>query len=129
MKQYDGSGCLDFDKVRESSDFKIGIKNVVLGLSQGHTIALMCTEKNPIDCHRAILAARAFALKNIFAAHILSNGEILSQQALDEILLQKYFPDRMQLTLFPDKNMHDEEEYLNEAYKLRNKEIGYRINL
>lgn len=125
---YDNDACLDFEKVRESPDFIAGIKNVCLGLCQGHNIALMCTEKNPINCHRAILVARAFALRKVYANHILSNGEIMTQLELDENLLQKYFPDRNQLTLFTAEREISEEKYVSEAYKLRNKEIGYHIS-
>lgn len=122
---YDANGCLDFDKMRESKIFKTGMDNVNIGLCQGHNIALMCTEKHPFDCHRAILIARAFALHNIYAKHILPNGEIFTQQELDECLLQKYFPDRNQLTLFSAENKL-EKDFLSDAYKLRNKEIGYQ---
>lgn len=122
---YHDDGFLDFERVRESQDFKKGFENVVWGLNQGHKIALMCTEKEPIDCHRAILVARAFEMQRIYAKHILSDGNILTQQQLDEQLLQKYFPDRMQLSLFSYEKEISEEEYLAEAYKKRNVEIGY----
>lgn len=128
IELYNDEGYLDFEKVRESQDFNKGIKNVILGLNQGHRIALMCTEKEPIDCHRAILVARAFEMQMIYAKHILLNGKILTQQQLDEQLLQKYFPDRRQLSLFTYEKQISEEEYLVEAYKKRNVEIGYYIN-
>lgn len=121
------NGCLNFEKVRESSKFQKGMENVLLGLRQKHRIVLMCTEKHPFDCHRAILIARAFALKNIPAKHILPDGNIFLQQELDNLLLQKYFPNRNQLTLFAGDFEMDEYYYLNEAYKLRNKEIGHHI--
>lgn len=128
MELYHSEGYLDFEKVRELQDFKKGIENVILGLKQGHRIALMCTEKEPIDCHRAILVARAFELQEIPAKHILANGRILMQQQLDEQLLQKYFPDRNQLSLFTYGNQMSEQEYLVEAYKKRNREIGYYMD-
>lgn len=125
---YNNEGYLDFERVRKSKDFNKGIENVVLGLNQGHRIALMCTEKEPVDCHRAILVARAFEMQKIYAKHILPNGEILTQQQLNEQLLQKYFPDREQLSLFTYGKQMSEEEYLAEAYKKRNSEIGYCID-
>lgn len=128
IELYSDEGYLDFERVRESQDFNKGIENVILGLNRGHRIALMCTEKEPIDCHRAILVARTFEMRMIYAKHILSNGKILTQQQLDEQLLQKYFPDRRQLSLFTYEKQLSEEEYLTEAYKKRNVEIGYYIN-
>ena len=128
MELYNSKGYLDFEKVRKSEDFNKGIENVILGLNQGHRIALMCTEKEPIDCHRAILVARAFEMRMIDVNHILSNGRILTQKQLDEQLLQKYFPDRRQLSLFTNEKEMSEQEYLTEAYKKRNGEIGYYIS-
>ncbi len=125
---YHSEGYLDFEKVRESKNFNKGIENVMIGLNQGHNIALMCTEKEPIDCHRAILVARAFEMHRIYAKHILSDGEILTQQQLNHQLLQKYFPDRAQLSLFTYGQEMSEQEYLIEAYKKRNKEIGYSVD-
>lgn len=125
---YHSEGYLDFEKVRESKEFHKGMENVKLGLSQGHNIVLMCTEKEPIDCHRAILVARAFEIHGVYVKHILSNGEILTQQQLNEQLLQKYFPDRAQLSLFTYEKEISEQDYLIEAYRKRNKEIGYSIN-
>lgn len=127
LELYNDEGYLDFEKVRESQDFNKGIENVILGLNQGHRIALMCTEKEPIDCHRAILVARAFEMQMIYAKHILSDGKILTQQQLDEQLLQKYFPDRRQLSLFAHEKQISEEENLAEAYRKRNAEIGHYI--
>ena len=52
---YDSSGVLDFIKVIKSSLFQSGFKRVKTGLDKGFNIAFMCTEKDPIDCHRSIL--------------------------------------------------------------------------
>jgi len=128
MELYNDEGYLDFERVRRSRDFNKGIENVILGLNQGHRIVLMCTEKEPLDCHRAILVARAFEIRMIYAKHILSNGKILTQHQLNEQLLQKYFPDRKQLSLFTYEKQISEEEYLVEAYKKRNSEIRYYID-
>lgn len=82
---------MDFEKVAQSERFNIGVKNVILGLEQNNNIALMCTEKDPIDCHRAILVARAFELRGIEVNHILSDGTLQNQRKLDERLLDMYF--------------------------------------
>ncbi|PWM30902.1 MAG: hypothetical protein DBX58_07890 [Clostridiales bacterium] len=128
MELYSEEGYLDFEKVRKTQNFNKGVENVVLGLKQGHRIALMCTEREPIDCHRAILVARAFEMRKIYAKHILPDGKILTQQQLNEQLLQKYFPDRKQLSLFSYENQISEQEYLMKAYRKRNSEIGYCID-
>ncbi len=117
-------GFLDFELFRASTIFIQGFENVNKGLID-HNIALMCTEKDPIDCHRAIMVARGFELQGVTVRHILHDSAILTQEDLNQKLLNRYFPDRGQLSLFREQNKTDE-EYLAEAYKLRNKEIGYR---
>lgn len=128
LSLYSSDGCLDFEKVTQSERFRVGMENVILGLEHGNRIALMCTEKSPFDCHRAIMVARAFDMNGIEVNHILPDGKIQTQKELDERLLDTYFSDRGQLSMFDDQNITSEEEYILRAYRKRNKEIGYRIN-
>lgn len=127
LSLYNDEGYLDFQKVVRTENFNKGMKSVLIGLERGNRIAFMCTEKDPIDCHRAIMVSRAFAQNGIEVKHILSDGSIETQKELDNRLLNKYFPDRGQLSLFNYKNIKSDEEYIVEAYRKRNEEIGYRI--
>lgn len=124
---YSQEGYLDFEKVRSTSLFLKGVDNVKKGLSQGYNIVLMCTEKDPFDCHRAIMVARGFELEGFDVKHILFDGSLIDQKELDNRLLDKYFPGRNQLTIFDYDKPQDEEELLKQAYIMRNKEIGYHL--
>lgn len=126
LSLYHKDGYLDFDKVRDSDLFKAGRDNVIKGLND-FNIALMCTEKYPVDCHRTIMVARGFELAGIDVKHILHNGDLYTQKEVNNELLDKYFPERMQLSLFANENKSDT-ELLMEAYQIRNSEIGYRLN-
>ncbi len=126
---YSQEGYLDFEKVRSTTLFLKGVDNVKKGLLQGHNIALMCTEKDPFDCHRAIMVARGFELEGSDIKHILFDGSLMDQKELDNRLLDKYFPNRNQLTIFDYDKPQDEEELLKQAYIMRNKEIGYHLKL
>ena len=128
LSLYSPEGYLDFEKTAHSESFNIGLENVMLGLKRENKIALMCTEKDPIDCHRAIMVARAFDLKGIEVNHILSDGSIQTQRELDNRLLDKYFSDRGQLSIFNYNHVISDEEYIIQAYRKRNEEIGYRIS-
>lgn len=127
VELYNEEGYLDFEKVVCSDLFIKGMENVNLGLKRGNNIALMCTEKDPMDCHRAIMVARAFSLNGIDVRHILSNGKLQTQQELDERLLDKYFPNRAQLSIFNYDKVISAEENIKLAYRKRNKEIGYHL--
>ena len=118
---------MDFEKTSHSDLFVKGMESVKLGLERGNNIVLMCTEKDPIDCHRAIMVARAFSLDGIDVKHILPNGKFQTQQELDKRLLNRYFPDRAQLTLFDYNDPVSDEDNIKLAYRERNKEIGYHL--
>lgn len=121
---YNAEGYLDFECFRESAQFKAGLNNVKKGLEK-YNIALMCTEKNPIDCHRAIMVARGFELDGTQVMHILHDSTAITQEEFNQQLLNRYFPDRDQISMFQEEEKQ-QENLLVLAYRKRNKKIGYR---
>ncbi len=117
------NGRLDFEKFSESDQFLDGVKSVE---KSNATIAFMCAEKRPNECHRAILVAKAFSDRGYEITHIMPNDEFVSQHDVELELLEKYFPNRDQSSLFDDDNL-TEEEYISKAYKLCNDEIGFKL--
>ena len=128
IELYDSNGLLDFEKVIKSSRFQLGIKRVNHGLQKGYTIAFMCTEKDPFDCHRSILVGRAFADEDVEVLNIHADGSLETQSELIERLLNLYFPNRNQASIFDllegEKNTA---ALVHEAYILRNKDIAYKL--
>ncbi|MBU6299099.1 MAG: DUF488 domain-containing protein, partial [Alphaproteobacteria bacterium] len=47
-------GIADFEKMARSATFRDGLEQVIAGAREHH-IALMCSEKHPLDCHRCLL--------------------------------------------------------------------------
>ena len=126
---YTTEGYLDFEKARETEQFKTGVQSVMKGLEAGNNIVLMCTEKDPFDCHRTIMVSRGFELAGIEVQHIHEDGHLETQKEIDHRLIlnleKKEKVDIHQTSLFePQKS---DEEWLEEAYRLRNKEIGFHI--
>lgn len=120
LNLYTADGYVDFEAVRESKVFNIGLENVEKGMSH-YNIALMWAEKKPMDCHRAILVGHAFWLKGHDVCHILSDGKFQTQEDINKDVLHMYFPN--------NSISGDEKDcYLTEAYKLHNKKVGYYIN-
>lgn len=122
---YCAQGYLDFALFARSAPFLQGVDRLCEAMRQGYTVALLCAEKKPIDCHRAILVARAFFERGYKVIHLLPDGQSITQETLHQQLLEKYFPDRDQLTLFADSQ--DEAALLESAYRQRNAAIGYRM--
>ncbi len=119
------NGHLDFGKFAVSPQFKEGMEKIFAGMDMGYVFAFMCAEKDPMTCHRAILVTHEFAKQGVRVIHILPNGKTETQEELDERLLDKYFPDRGQNSIFEEEN--DESALLAEAYRQQNAVIGYRI--
>ena len=71
---YEG-GRVDYERVARTSGFRDGIARVIGG-SIRHRIALMCAEKEPLDCHRTLLVARALDEAGVAVAHILADGDL-----------------------------------------------------
>lgn len=116
-------GQVDFEKVRETEVFKQGLEEII-ALAQGKgCVALMCAEKDPFNCHRFVLISRALSLHGAEVRHILEDGSYVSNEELEERLLKKYKCDYSQINLF-ERSM-TKEDALAQAYRLRNKDIGY----
>lgn len=126
---FDNAGCLDFEKVRNSDAmFKSGIDRLAVGNEKGFRIALMCTEKDPIDCHRSILISKALQSEKFNVKHIRDNGIAETHGELENRLLDMYFPDRKQQTIFDFiDGESSNEDLLAKAYRTKNEEIGYRL--
>lgn len=116
-------GYLDFEKFSASPAFREGLEKIDAGTECGQTFALMCAEKDPFDCHRCILVGRRLKEHGYKVVHLERDREE-TQEDIETRLLDRFFPRRGQLSLFDTRS---EEELLEEAYRLRNREIGYRI--
>lgn len=83
---------VDFNKFRHDDYFVSGLKRIEVAYQKGFTLCLMCSEKQPMNCHRYFLISRA--LNNKFGEwleikHIaIKDGQIvlLSQSDLDKQL-------------------------------------------
>ena len=82
------AGRIRYDRVAATESFQSGLEHVVRG-SAKNRIALMCAEKEPLDCHRTLLVAQALDERSIKVAHIHANGELETHnEAMDRLLKQ-----------------------------------------
>ncbi len=71
----DLSGKVIYSKLAASKVFQHGLNRLAKGLQGGWLIALMCSEENPLKCHRHLLIANELELKkDISVWHIRSDG-------------------------------------------------------
>lgn len=118
------NGVLNFEKFSLSEQFLDGVRKIEAGMELGYTFAFMCAEKRPENCHRCILVARKFHQLGYEVRNIIANGKFISQNEVEEILLDKYFPNRNQFSLFGEPN---QKEMIEQCYSKKNLEIGYRM--
>ena len=74
------NGQVQFERLKDTTLFREGIERVIQGTKQ-YNVALMCAEKDPLQCHRFLLVACAFEKLDIPIAHILATGEIEPHEA------------------------------------------------
>lgn len=79
-------GIADYEKMALSKDFSAGIARVIEGAGR-YRIALMCSEHDPLDCHRCLLVGRSLAERSHNVEHILSDGNIVSHKHIEDQLL------------------------------------------
>lgn len=78
---FDYEEIVDFQKFRNDEYFSEGIKRIEKAYEDEYTIALMCSEKRPVDCHRFFFVSQKIEEKFgdwIEVLHITKNknGEI-----------------------------------------------------
>lgn len=80
-------GVADYEKMAQASEFSKGLDRVIEGAKK-YRIALMCSERDPLDCHRCLLVGRALARCGVCVNHILDSGNVVSQDRIEDKLLE-----------------------------------------
>ncbi|MFN0037349.1 MAG: DUF488 family protein [Saprospiraceae bacterium] len=119
----DETGRVDFDKVRRSEAFREGVRRLETGLERGFRIALMCSEAEPLDCHRFGMISVHLARMGYAVQHILKDKSLMTNEELENRMLEKYQKKLPKPSLFePDVS---EKQQLEAAYQLLNRDIGW----
>lgn len=110
-----------YEKIAARKLFREGIKRVVKG-SDKYNIALMCAEKDPIICHRAVLVCQHLRNYDLDINHIHPDSSLELHQKLEERLLDlNGYNKPKQLNLFEQSQSKEEalkEAYINQGFKI-----------
>lgn len=112
-------GRVDYERVAGLPLFRAGIERVQREFRQ-RRVALMCAEKEPLDCHRTVLVCRQ--LQGWPIRHILAGGELEPHSETEQRLIQL---TGVGPTLLEPKL--DDAEMLFRAYQSRGREIAHRL--
>lgn len=116
---YDAEGRVQYDRIVGTDAFRRGLGRVREGL-KNYRIALMCSEKDPLTCHRTILVCRHLRKeRDLSILHILEDGQAEPHEESERRLLK--LARMEQGDLF--KSFH---EQLEEAYDHQGQRIAYR---
>lgn len=74
------NGNLDYDKIRKSVAYLQGLEYLERGLEFNYKIAIMCSELNPLECHRYNLIGEDLSHRGWEVIHIGKEGELLPHQ-------------------------------------------------
>jgi uncharacterized protein (DUF488 family) len=111
-------GKVQYGRLAETDLFKHGLKRVLRGMKEGFRVALMCAEKEPLECHRTILVARHLAALGVAVAHIHADGRLENHDSALSRLARL-------LNLPEDDMFHSREELLDDAYRRQEERIAY----
>jgi uncharacterized protein (DUF488 family) len=92
---YDEEGYVLYWKIAKSIAFQHGIERLRTGISQ-YRVALLCSEENPLHCHRRLLVGRVLKNCGVDVRHIRGNGYVQSEHEIE----QGQEPPAQQMNLF-----------------------------
>nr|WP_091301209.1 DUF488 domain-containing protein [Micromonospora halophytica] len=113
----DQHGRVRYDRIARLDLFREGLKRLQEG-TQRMPIAIMCTEGEPLNCHRAILISRHLAEDGMEVTHIHSDGNFEFHRDAENRLLR--ITGLHQPEIFRTRR-----EILQEAYQRQEERIAY----
>ena len=109
-------GRTDYRAAARRPEFRRGIARVVEMAEAGRAPVLMCSERDPITCHRALLVCRTLRDEGMDIRHILAGGKTETHAEMEERLMDMY--ERPALMAAPDD--------LERAYDWLARKIAHR---
>lgn len=112
------AGKVQYDLLAQQPAFAAGIARVNEGMAR-YSIALMCAEKDPIECHRALLVARHFYQNGTPISHIHADGSLEQHDMFESRLLS--------VCKLPEGDMFKaKSDFLLEAYAKQGERVAYQ---
>jgi len=110
-------GKVQYEILAKEPQFAVGLERLRTGMER-FRIALMCAEKDPLDCHRAVLVARRVYESGTPVEHIHADGHLEKHAEMEARMLN--------LLKMSDADMfRSREEILVDAYRIRGEQIAY----
>ena len=115
-------GHAAYERIAKLPAFEKGLTRLRRGM-ESQVVAIMCAEKEPLDCHRTILICRQLCRCGVGIQHILADGGIEEHAETERRLVREM---RIQPNLFESDN--SDSQLVERAYEKRGREIADRTN-
>jgi len=112
-------GIADYEAMTRQPRFQAGLERLLYDAGR-HRLCLMCSEREPLDCHRCLLVARSLAGRGASVGHILYDGSIEPHATTEQRLLQLADADN-------DLFVSGQHARLAAAYRRRSHAVAYRV--
>ena len=111
-----------YARIKDLPLFRAGLDRLIRGLDQ-YVIALMCSEADPVTCHRTILICRELrhVRPDIEIVHILGDGNTETQADVEQRLVKQF---KLEPELFGD--LSSTSGLIEKAYDKQAERIAYR---
>ena len=123
LSLYDSSARVDWDALRESPSYREGIESIKKLASEGHIVAVVSSEGDPLCSHRFATVSRTLSEEGMDVRHILHNGEIVTHTAMAARLVENFECKGVLKSAFTEPYPVQ----LAEAYSILNREHGFKM--
>ncbi len=110
-------GKAQYSRLAKSEIFRSGLDRLRSGMKT-YRISLMCSEKDPIACHRMILICRTLRSEPFEISHILEDGQTESLRESEQRLIKELKIAQLRLFERP-------EDLIERAYDTQAERIAY----
>jgi uncharacterized protein (DUF488 family) len=110
-------GRAQYALIAKTPAFERGIERLLVGM-ENFRVAILCAEKEPLECHRTILISRCLHERTVGVRHILEDGSVEEHEALLLRLLALHGMQENHL-------FHSKEELISIAYEMQAEQIEY----
>ena len=113
------NGRVIYDRLKKSHNFENGLQRVIAG-SEKFQLALMCSEKEPIECHRALLVGQTLFERGTPISHIHADGTLEKHDDAIQRLLKIFKLDEPDL-------FRTNEEVVAEALLRQEQKVAFTL--
>ncbi len=85
---YDNDGRVNYERVRQTTAFQRGLDQLTHALN-GNIVAFLCSEEDPLQCHRGLMIAPALSERGFPPHHLRKDGSMESNEQMERRLLHE----------------------------------------